>query len=445
MQLPLVAAGRRRHPRRPARAAGRRDEPRRRAAVDPLAGPGDPGLARGGQCLLHGLSVHAAADARPPLAARTGWSWPRRLRSKWLAVVLLVLFLWAYEAFALWDSPWWTAWIAIGYFVAAFVIDGLFRGASFCKYLCPIGQFNFVQSLVSPLEVKVRDPDVCAVVPDQGLHPRPRRHPRLRAEPVPAAQGGQPGLHVLPRLRPRLPARQCRDARRSLPRQDLWNDRPPLRHRPLRPPPDLAALIVVLVFGAFANAAGMVGPVVGWQERLASLAGQFGLPCWRRPLFYLLALVVLPLLTVGGAAALSRRWGRLRGRHPGGGDALRVCPGPAGFRHVAGALQLSLPDELRHGRPRRAAVRRGSRADVAGSAGVGRALLPPRGGLAAPAWRSSSWTWGCSCPSTPATAWRPRSKALAALGTAPGALVRGGGLDRPPADADARHSLREQG
>ena len=50
----------------------------------------------------------------------------------------------------LWDSPWWTAWIVLAYFAAAFVIDGFFRGASFCKYVCPIGQFNFVQSLVSP-------------------------------------------------------------------------------------------------------------------------------------------------------------------------------------------------------------------------------------------------------------------------------------------------------
>ena len=91
-----------------------------------------------------------------------GRSWPRLLRSKWLAVALVALFLWSYEAFALWDSPWLTAWIAIGYFAAAFVVDGLFRGAAFCKYVCPIGQFNFVQSLVSPLEVRVREPAVCA-------------------------------------------------------------------------------------------------------------------------------------------------------------------------------------------------------------------------------------------------------------------------------------------
>ncbi len=90
-----------------------------------------------------------------------GWNWPRRLRSKWFAVGLLAIYLWAYEVFDLWDSPWWTAWIAVGYFVTSFLIDGLFKGASFCKYVCPIGQFNFVQSLVSPLEIKVRDMDQC--------------------------------------------------------------------------------------------------------------------------------------------------------------------------------------------------------------------------------------------------------------------------------------------
>src|SRR5208337_2462436 len=74
-----------------------------------------------------------------------GRSWPSWLRNKWLAVCLLIAFLWAYEAFALWDSPWWTAWIVVAYFTAAFVIDGFFRGAAFCKYVCPIGQFNFVQ------------------------------------------------------------------------------------------------------------------------------------------------------------------------------------------------------------------------------------------------------------------------------------------------------------
>ena len=127
-----------------------------------------------------------------------GWRWPRRLRSKWLAVVLLVLFLWAYEAFTLWDSPWWTAWIALGYFVAAFVVDGFFRGGAFCKYLCPIGQFNFVQSLVSPLEVRVRDPDVCAACRTRDcIRGRP-------PHPNPPPQGGREQDKHPPPLRGRV-------------------------------------------------------------------------------------------------------------------------------------------------------------------------------------------------------------------------------------------------
>ena len=64
----------------------------------------------------------------------------------------------------------------------------------------------------------------------------------------------------------------------------------------------------MLVFGAFANAAGMVGPVAEWQARLAVLVG-IRSPLVATTAFYLFALVALPLLAVGGAAALSRRWG----------------------------------------------------------------------------------------------------------------------------------------
>src|SRR6266550_5849 len=57
---------------------------------------------------------------------------PRRVRSKWIAAGLLAEYLWAYEAFSLWDSPRSTAWIILGYFIMAFVIDMAFKGASFC-------------------------------------------------------------------------------------------------------------------------------------------------------------------------------------------------------------------------------------------------------------------------------------------------------------------------
>jgi cytochrome c oxidase assembly factor CtaG len=238
-----------------------------------------------------------------------GRGWPRRLRSKWLAVALLVLFLWAYEAFSLWDSPWWTAWLALAYFALAFVIDGFFRGAAFCKYLCPIGQFNFVQSLVSPLEVKVRDPEICAA---------------CRTKDCIRGRDGIPGceLHLFqPRKAGNMDCTFCLDCAHACPHDnigmparppgsDLWHDAPRSGVGPLGKRPDLAVLVVVLVFGAFANAAGMVGPLSAWWERLGSLLGQHS-PLLATSLFYFLGLLVLPLLAVGSAAVLSRRWARL--------------------------------------------------------------------------------------------------------------------------------------
>src|SRR5258708_22908516 len=50
------------------------------------------------------------------------WQWPRQLRSKWIAIGLLFIFFWAYEAFALWDSPRLTALIVLAYFAAALAV-----------------------------------------------------------------------------------------------------------------------------------------------------------------------------------------------------------------------------------------------------------------------------------------------------------------------------------
>jgi hypothetical protein len=75
--------------------------------------------------------------------------------------------------------------------------------------------------------------------------------------------------------------------------------------------PDLAALVLVLVFGAFANAAGMTGPVQQWQDDLRALGGLHS-PFLVVTLCYALVLLVLPLVLVGGAATLARWWGGLR-------------------------------------------------------------------------------------------------------------------------------------
>ena len=57
--------------------------------------------------------------------------WPRPLRSKWVALGLFVLVLFAYELFDLWGSPWWTAWLVVGYFGGAVIVDSTFKNAPF--------------------------------------------------------------------------------------------------------------------------------------------------------------------------------------------------------------------------------------------------------------------------------------------------------------------------
>jgi cytochrome c oxidase assembly factor CtaG/ferredoxin len=271
--------------------------------------------------------------ARRWLPAR--WNWPRRLRNKWPAVLLIIMFLWAYEAYALWDRPLWTAWIMLGYFIAAFVIDGVFRGAAFCKYVCPIGQFNFVQSLASPLEVKVRDPAVCEschtkdCIRGRSPHPHPFSTKGRGVQDALRSPGGRGQgeggceLHLyLPRKSSNMDCTTCLDCVHACPHDnvglmattplsELWHDRQRSGVGRFSRRPDLVALILVLVFGAFANASGMVGPVVEWQERMATILG-FGSPYLMTAAFYLIGLIVAPAVAIGSAATIGRRWGRVQ-------------------------------------------------------------------------------------------------------------------------------------
>ncbi len=91
----------------------------------------------------------------------SSFTWPRALRNKWFVILLLILFFVSYEVFDLWASPWLTAWLAIGYFGAALAIDTLFPAGTFCRYVCPLGNFNFTLSTVAPTQITAVDPDVC--------------------------------------------------------------------------------------------------------------------------------------------------------------------------------------------------------------------------------------------------------------------------------------------
>ncbi len=244
------------------------------------------------------------------LGRRLGFAtrrWPRALRSKWLAVGLLVLFFWAFEAFDLWSTPLWTAWIVVAYFAGAFLVDTFFRDASFCKYVCPIGQFHFVSSLVSPLEVKVRSREVCTGC---ATHDCLRGNERQR--------GCE--LHLfLPRKVGSMDCTFCLDCVKACPHdnigilpaapgRDLLRD--PMRSSlgKFSRRPDIAALALVLAFSAFASAAAMVAPVAAWRDRLAERFSMGSvLPV--TGVFFLFALVLAPALYGRGSSGCRKAAG----------------------------------------------------------------------------------------------------------------------------------------
>jgi cytochrome c oxidase assembly factor CtaG/polyferredoxin len=230
--------------------------------------------------------------------------WPKPLRTKWLPVALLVLYLWTYEAFHLWNSPFLTAWIICGYFGAALLIDGFFRGASFCKYVCPIGQFHFVSSLVSPREVRVRNAATCNSC---------RTHDCIRGNET--ASGCELYLFQ-PKKASSLDCTFCLDCIKACPHDNVAL-LPVLPAKTVIEDPyrsslgrlskrtDFAVLALLIVFGAFVNAAGMIGPVMMWEHRWHARIGAHGMPA-AVGIFVMLGAVVIPALSALVCGALNR-------------------------------------------------------------------------------------------------------------------------------------------
>lgn len=254
--------------------------------------------------------------------------WPRPLRSKWPAVGLFAALLFAYELFGLWAAPRGTAWLIVAYFAGAVAVDSVFRGAAFCKYLCPLGQFNFLCSTLSPLEVRIRRPEPCAECPTK---------PCITGrQAVPASSDGPPAADETARcqlwlFQPQkvgnLDCTFCLDCLHAcpydnvgilsrLPAEELAPDPQRSSLGRLSRRPDLAALAAVFCFGALLNAFAMVSPVYALEEWLAGVLGT-GTELPVLALIFIGGLAAVPALLLGLAGWLSRPAGGPDRERPG--------------------------------------------------------------------------------------------------------------------------------
>jgi hypothetical protein len=289
-----------------------------------------------------------ARDAGRRLVAPR-FSWPRRLRRKWVGLALFVLVLFSYELFDLWALPRATAWLVLGYFAAALIVDLLFKGATFCKHICPIGQFNFVASTMAPAELQVRSESTChdcrtydcikgtreRVADGSGkpldwlrVHPgwlgyftRGRKdgsHKDALTEAAPlriTRRGCELGL-FLPTKVGNLDCTLCLDCVHACPHDNIaLVARVPglelldLRRRSgigrLAQRPDIAALAIAFTFAALVNAFAMTGPAVAFERWLS---GALHVSSEAVPLgvVFAMALIVMPAVLLVPAAAATR-------------------------------------------------------------------------------------------------------------------------------------------
>jgi plastocyanin len=85
--------------------------------------------------------------------------WPRKLDNIWLqnfAFLGVAIF-----SGVILTRPWATGAVLLAFILLALGLSLVFERRVFCRYFCPVGGFVGLYSLVSPLELRVKDPEVC--------------------------------------------------------------------------------------------------------------------------------------------------------------------------------------------------------------------------------------------------------------------------------------------
>jgi polyferredoxin len=226
-----------------------------------------------------------------------GRRWPRALRTKWLAIVLFVGIFWLYEWLDLWASPWLTAWLAIAYFAAAFTLEAIFAESPFCKYLCPLGTFNFAGSTISPFQITTRSREVCRTCVGKEC-----------VNGSTQVLGCGTELFV-PQVQSNLDCVFCLDCARACPYDNVaLAARKPLAELTRDAWPqrwDVAFLIFVFAFASLTNAFGMVPPVYALEAWLGRLLGTAN-EAFLLAIILGVGMLLVPAVFGIGAAWLSR-------------------------------------------------------------------------------------------------------------------------------------------
>jgi len=260
------------------------------------------GLVILGLLLVGNLFCAACPFTLPRTLARrfslAGRRWPRRLRNKWVSLAGLLVFFWIYESLDLWASPWLTAWLVLAYFGGSFLLEALFAESPFCKYVCPLGAFNFVQSTMSPLQITARSPALCLDCQGKECVRGSARVPGCGTE-----------LYV-PMIQGNMDCTLCLDCARACPYDNVALQlRSPLYEATSTRWPvrwDLSMLVFALTFMALTNAFGMVPPIYAVQAWMASALGVTG-PALQLLLIQGTLTLVLPGVLLWGAAWASHR------------------------------------------------------------------------------------------------------------------------------------------
>jgi polyferredoxin len=220
-----------------------------------------------------------------------GRRWPKALRNKWIAIGGLFMVFWLYEWLDVWASPLLTAWLIVAYFVGSFVLEAVFTESAFCKYVCPLGAFNFAYSTLSPTQITARDPAICRTcVGKECINGSYAEKPVILIDeiadgvPTKTHQHGPDGvlgcgtLLFVPQIRSNMDCTLCLDCARACPHDNVaLTLHAPARQ--LRDPAawparwDVGALVVALAFMGITNAFGMIPPIYALLESLQGVLG----------------------------------------------------------------------------------------------------------------------------------------------------------------------------